>query len=113
MAQRRPAPLDESVEPGRVSTPALADAKLLVRFQSAERTPARIQPVIEAALGQGAGQRVQWELLDQGELHWVRLASPPCPCRERASHADARAATGSVILRQQHRGEVMLSLQKC
>jgi hypothetical protein len=33
---------------------------------------------LAAALGLGAGERVQWELLDRGELHLVRLA-PPAP----------------------------------
>ena len=33
---------------------------------------------LAAALGLGAGERVQWELLDRGELHLVRL-EPPAP----------------------------------
>jgi hypothetical protein len=33
---------------------------------------------LAAALGLGAGERVQWELLDRGELHLVRL-DPPAP----------------------------------
>ena len=37
---------------------------------------------LAAALGLGAGERVQWELLDRGELHLVRLA-PPAPSTAR------------------------------
>lgn len=33
---------------------------------------------LAAALGLGAGEMVQWELLDRNELHLVRLA-PPAP----------------------------------
>lgn len=33
---------------------------------------------LAAALGLGAGETVQWELLDRGELHLVRL-EPPAP----------------------------------
>ena len=36
---------------------------------------------LAAALGLGAGERVQWELLDRSELHLVRLEPP------RAQHA--------------------------
>ena len=31
---------------------------------------------LAAALGMGAGEAVQWELLDRGELHLVRLEAP-------------------------------------
>lgn len=32
---------------------------------------------LAAAIGLGPGDEVQWELLDRGELHLVRLSSPP------------------------------------
>jgi hypothetical protein len=32
---------------------------------------------LAAAIGLGPGDEVQWELLDRGELHLVRLASSP------------------------------------
>ena len=37
---------------------------------------------LAAALGLGAGESVQWELLDRGELHLVRL-QPPAPSTNR------------------------------
>lgn len=32
---------------------------------------------LAAAIGLNPGDQVQWELLDRGELHLVRLAPPP------------------------------------
>jgi hypothetical protein len=32
---------------------------------------------LAAAIGLGAGEEVQWELLDRGELHLTRVATPP------------------------------------
>ncbi len=42
---------------------------------------------LAAALGLGAGEAVQWELLDRGELHLVRLAPPPPSTAQRARFA--------------------------
>jgi len=39
---------------------------------------------LAAAIGLNPGDRVQWELLDRGELHLVRLASLPPSTRRRA-----------------------------
>jgi hypothetical protein len=39
---------------------------------------------LAAAIGLGAGDEVQWELLDRGELHLVRIKSPPASTRQRA-----------------------------
>ena len=39
---------------------------------------------LAAAIGLGPGDEVQWELLDRGELHLVRLTSSPPPAKLRA-----------------------------
>jgi len=39
---------------------------------------------LAAAIGLKAGEIVQWELLDRGELHLVRPVSPPPTTRRRA-----------------------------
>lgn len=39
----------------------------------------------EAGIGLNPGDEVQWELLDRGELHLVRLSSPPPMAKRRAS----------------------------
>jgi hypothetical protein len=39
---------------------------------------------LAAAIGLRAGESVQWELLDRGELHLVREQSPPPRARGRA-----------------------------
>jgi hypothetical protein len=36
---------------------------------------------LAAAIGLAAGERVQWELLDRGELHLVRPQVPPPQAR--------------------------------
>ena len=38
---------------------------------------------LAAAIGLGAGDEVQWELLDRGELHLVRLTPPPPQAKRR------------------------------
>jgi hypothetical protein len=40
---------------------------------------------LAAAIGLEAGESVQWELLDRGELHLVRQSPPPPTTRRRAS----------------------------
>ena len=40
---------------------------------------------LAAAIGLGPGDQVQWELLDRGELHLVRLSSPPPVARRRTA----------------------------
>jgi hypothetical protein len=40
---------------------------------------------LAAALGLQAGEQVQGELLDRGELHLVRLATPTPTARKRAA----------------------------
>jgi hypothetical protein len=40
---------------------------------------------LAAAIGLEAGESVQWELLDRGELHLVRQSSPPPTTRRRAA----------------------------
>lgn len=40
---------------------------------------------LAAAIGLQAGETVQWELLDRGELHLVREKVPPTRARKRAS----------------------------
>lgn len=40
---------------------------------------------LAAAIGLKAGESVQWELLDRGELHLVRQSTPPPTTRRRAS----------------------------
>jgi len=40
---------------------------------------------LAAAIGLEAGETVQWELLDRGELHLVRLATPAATTRRRAA----------------------------
>jgi hypothetical protein len=40
---------------------------------------------LAAAIGLEAGELVQWELLDRGELHLVRPNTPPPRTRRRAS----------------------------
>jgi hypothetical protein len=39
---------------------------------------------LAAAIGLGPGDEVQWELLDRGELHLVRLTSSPPAAKLRA-----------------------------
>jgi len=39
---------------------------------------------LAAAIGLEPGEAVQWELLDRGELHLVRAASPAPPTRRAA-----------------------------
>jgi hypothetical protein len=38
---------------------------------------------LAAAIGLNAGDQVQWELLDRGELHLRRLAVPPPAAKEK------------------------------
>ena len=40
---------------------------------------------LAAAIGLGPGDEVQWELLDRGELHLVRLNPPPPTTKRRAA----------------------------
>ena len=40
---------------------------------------------LAAAIGLNPGDQVQWELLDRGELHLVRIQPPP-PTAKRRSH---------------------------
>ena len=39
---------------------------------------------LAAAIGLKPGDEVQWELLDRGELHLVRLETPPPSTKRRA-----------------------------
>lgn len=39
---------------------------------------------LAAAIGLGAGEQVQWELLDRGELHLIRVAPSPPLAKSRA-----------------------------
>lgn len=39
---------------------------------------------LSAAIGLEPGDEVQWELLDRGELHLVRLTNPPPSTKARA-----------------------------
>ena len=39
---------------------------------------------LAAALGLQPGEEVQWELLDRGELHLLRMTLPPTKARARA-----------------------------
>jgi hypothetical protein len=39
---------------------------------------------LAAAIGLGPGDQVQWELLDRGELHLIRLAAAPPTTKRRA-----------------------------
>jgi hypothetical protein len=39
---------------------------------------------LAAAIGLEPGDEVQWELLDRGELHLVRLTNPPPTAKSRA-----------------------------
>ena len=40
---------------------------------------------LAAAIGLEAGEQVQWELLDRGELHLVREQTPPIPATQSAA----------------------------
>ena len=40
---------------------------------------------LAAAIGLEPGETVQWELLDRGELHLVRLTIPPTTTKRRAA----------------------------
>jgi len=40
---------------------------------------------LAAAIGLEPGDQVQWELLDRGELHLVRLSPPPPLAKRRAT----------------------------
>ena len=49
---------------------------------------------LAAAIGLEAGEEVEWELLDRGELHLVRQQAPPILATQRATKpADAPTAT--------------------
>lgn len=50
----------------------------------AERFYAGIPQALAAAIGLEAGEIVQWELLDRGELHLIRRVTPPPIARQRA-----------------------------
>jgi len=39
---------------------------------------------LAAAIGLEPGDEVQWELLDRGELHLVRLSNPPLSAKSKA-----------------------------
>ena len=51
----------------------------------AQRFYAGIPQALAAAIGLQAGESVQWELLDRGELHLVRGVTPPPVARSRAA----------------------------
>jgi hypothetical protein len=40
---------------------------------------------LAAAIGLNPGEQVQWELLERGELHLVRLQGPPTTTKRRAA----------------------------
>jgi hypothetical protein len=40
---------------------------------------------LAAAIGMEAGEEVQWELLDRGELHLVRCQVPPPQARQKSN----------------------------
>jgi hypothetical protein len=42
---------------------------------------------LAAAIGLEAGEEVQWELLERGELHLLRPQAPPATTRQRAEKA--------------------------
>src|SRR6266403_1764914 len=42
---------------------------------------------LAAAIGLEPGDEVQWELLDRGELHLVRLNSPPATAKSKSGKA--------------------------
>jgi hypothetical protein len=44
---------------------------------------------LAAAIGMAAGETVQWELLDRGELHLVRPQVPPAQARHKANKSPA------------------------
>jgi hypothetical protein len=44
---------------------------------------------LAAAIALEAGETVQWELLDRGELHLVRLSTPPPTTRRRATKSQS------------------------
>jgi hypothetical protein len=44
---------------------------------------------LAAAIDMQAGEQVQWELLDRGELHLVRLDTPASSTRKRAAKKPA------------------------
>lgn len=46
---------------------------------------------LAAAIGLEPGDAVQWELLDRGELHLLRVRVPPPKARSRGRPARARA----------------------
>ena len=48
---------------------------------------------LAAAIGLEAGELVQWELLDRGELHLVRQTTPPPTTRRRAQNTTAQKAS--------------------
>ena len=48
---------------------------------------------LAAAIGLEAGELVQWELLDRGELHLVRQITPPPGTRRRASNTHPQKAS--------------------
>jgi hypothetical protein len=47
---------------------------------------------LAAAIGLNPGDQVQWELLDRGELHLVRLEPPPPETKGRAAKSRPVAA---------------------
>ncbi len=47
---------------------------------------------LAAAIGLNPGDNVQWELLDRGELHLVRLEPPPPTTKRRATKIERHSA---------------------
>ena len=39
---------------------------------------------LAAAIGLEAGEQVQWELLDRGELHLIRVSPPPATAKTKS-----------------------------
>jgi len=48
---------------------------------------------LAAAIGLEAGELVQWELLDRGELHLLRPTSPPPKTRHRVQSTSPQKAS--------------------
>ena len=46
---------------------------------------------LAAAIGLTPGDQVQWELLDRGELHLVRIPPPPPVAKRRKPHLESQS----------------------
>jgi hypothetical protein len=82
LAYRMQASLDKKIQKMQTTYPLKIQA---IRSQGQQpRLYVSFPLAVAAAIGLNPGDQVQWELLDRGELHLVRLQIPPPTTKRRA-----------------------------